>query len=205
MPTKPKRPRSAPRHSQSSPLAHAQADVLAQFNRLITSSLGPLLGKAGLAGVRRDLAIVSSVGGGVVVHAGLKPKGAMTLERIARERPIVGVLATSLPLIDPVSLTALKPGAYVVRLRSVGELGMAFDFFTEKSRPAYSTYAGPTRPVPLDRKASLAGLIDGDIEAPWNPDSFSPPDDGTSGKLCISFYIWEHCWRWDWPVIRWPW
>jgi hypothetical protein len=206
MPTKPKPSRPAAGRSRPSPLAAAQADVLARFDRMITESLGPLLGKAGLARVRRDLAIATSVGGGVVVHAGLKPKGAMTLERIAKEKPIVGVLANSIPLVDPVSLVALQPGAYVVRLRAVGEHAMAFDFFTERSRPVLSTLAEPTRAVPTGRTTPFYGLIDVDLDFPWDPDGMiPPPDDGTSGKLCFSFLIWKHCWRWDWPDIDWHW
>ena len=206
MPTKAKRPRYVPRRSPPSALADAQADVLAQFDRLITDSLGPLLGKSTLSKLRSDPAIVSRFGGGVVVHAAVRSKGAMTLERIKKEKPIVGVVANSLPLIDPFSLTELKPGAYVVRLRRVGKTTMAFDFFTEKSRPVYSARAEPTNPIPVDPKAPIsAAKVDVDIILPWDPDDLFPPTNGTDGQFCLSLFSWSHCWNWNWPDIRWPW
>lgn len=205
MPTTPKRPRSVAKRSQSAPLAEAQAELLAQFDRLITDSLGPLLGKARLAAVRRDLAIATSVGGGVVVHAGVKSKGTMTLHRIAKEKPIVGVLANTIPLIDPVTLATLKPGAYVVRIRPLGRDAVVFDYFTEKSGPVFSAVGEPTKPVPTDRTAPLLGLADVDVDLPWDPDSLSPPEDDTRGLFCMSILHWKKCWHWDWPDIDWPW
>lgn len=205
MPTKSKRARPAPQHSPAANLAVAQADVLAHFDRLIKDSLGPLLGKSNLARVRADLAMVTSVGRGVVVHAGLKPKGAMTVERIAKEKPIVGVLANSFPLLDPASLRELKPGVYVVRLRFVGNGCMAFDFFSQKSQPDFSVPAEPTTVARQQGTGPMFG-IDADLDFPWDPDSlFPPPDWGTSGRLCLSFLVWKHCWSWDWPDIEWPW
>jgi hypothetical protein len=205
MPTKPKRTRSAPQRSPMSNLAGAQADVLAHFDRLIVDSLGPLLGKANLARVRGDIAIVTNVAKGVVVHAGIKPKGAMTDELIAKEMPIVGVLANSFPLLDPASLRELKPGAYVVRLRSLGGGAMAFDFFSKTSQPDFSVPASPTNQARQSGTGPTYG-IDADLDFPWDPDSmYPPPDWGTSGRLCLSFLYWRHCWSWDWPEIRWPW
>lgn len=207
MPTKTKSRRSSPQRSAASPLADAQAEVLARFDRLIKDKLSGLIGKSLMSRLRSDLAIVSNTNRGVVVHAGLKHRGIMTVERIRKEKPIVGVLANSFTLIDPVTLRELKPGAYVVRLRAIGSR-MAFDFFDEKGFPSFSTIADPTDGTSAnqDPKNPVNGLADADFDWPWEDDSLSPPPDwGTSGRLCLSFLIWKHCWTWDWPDIHWPW
>jgi len=206
MPPRPKRFRPATRRSQSSPLVEAHADVRAQFDRLVTNGLGPLLSNARVARLRHDPAVVSSFGGGVVVHAAVKLKGPLTLDRIKRERPILGVVVNSLPLIEPFSLRELKPGAYVVRVRKVGTTSMAFDYFTEKGRPAFSARAEPTKPIPMNPKEPIAAAaLDVDIILPWDPDDLWPPTNSTNGKFCLSLFSWSHCWEWNWPSIRWPW
>ena len=205
MPSKGNRPRPASR-SHSSALAGSHSDARAQFDRLVTSSLASLLGKARLTELRRHPAVVSSLGDGVVVHSAVSFRGPMTLERISKEKPIIGVVANSIPLRDPGSLTELKPGAYVVRLRRIGKTSVAFDFFSGRSDPDHSVHAHPTQSTATGLDIPLGGSwkIDVDITLPWDPDSFSPPD-GTEGKFCLSLFSWGHCWDWAWPKIKWPW
>jgi hypothetical protein len=200
MPARLKGLRSASR-SQSS--ARGQSDVRARFDELV-----PLLGKAGLAELRRHPVIVSSLGDGVVVHAAVRQKRPLTLARIAKEKPIVGVIANSIPLREPNSLAVLKPGAYVVRVRRAGKTAVAFDYFAERSAPALSGHARPLQPIPTDAALTIGSgnwKADVDITLPWDPDSFDPPD-GSEGKFCLSLFAWSHCWDWDWPKLpKWLW
>jgi hypothetical protein len=209
MPTKPKRSRAAPRHSPSSSLGGAHDQVVAEFHRLVTTSLGPLLDKYALGKLRHDPVVVSHLGDGVVAHAAVRSKKALTFDRIKKDKPTIGVVVNSIPLIDPSTLTELRPGAYVVRLRRVGRSAVAFDFFADKSGPAHSVGANPKGPMPMNANESIGGSIAGidcDIQLPWDPDDLLPPTNGTDGKFCLSLWSWSHCWSWNWPKLpKWPW
>ena len=205
-------PKSSPKARPAAPntrtkaLADAHADVLREFDRVVDERLGAMLGRGNRKRLRSDLAIATKLGKGVVVHAGVQSKAPMTIQRIRREKPIVGVMANTVPLIDPVSLTALAPGAYVVRMRAVGEDRFVFDFFPGKGKPVFSGVTEVARQIGPDYTGSLGNLADVEIELPWDPDGMLPPEtDDLHGRFCISFLKWKHCWSWDWPDIDWPW
>ena len=206
MPKPKSKARPAARVARANSLAAAQSEVLKEFDRVVDERLGALLGRGNRKRLRSDLAIATQLGKGVVVHAGVQSKTPMTIERIRREKPIVGAMASTLPLIDPVSLTALAPGAYVVRMRALGVDKFAFDFFPGKGKPVFSGVADVARQIGPDYTGTLGNLADVEIELPWDPDGMFPPEtDDLHGQFCISFLRWKHCWSWDWPDIDWPW
>lgn len=178
------------------PMAASQADALQTFEKMTRQSLSSVLGPAGLRRVKHDAAIITSIRGYVVVHAPLRSRGLWSVKRIVKEQPIVGVIGTMLPLVDPVTRATLKPGLYAVGLRSIGGNDVAFDFFSEKGNPILSTQA--------TAKSAAFGLegpfgSDIDITLP-SDDSFFPPG---HAYFCISILHWKKCWLWTWPTIDW--
>lgn len=185
----------------------AKNDIREAFATLVKKDLGRLLGADGLRRLRTDRMIFSPAGPGIVAHASFKTRRPLTLENLRRYAPIVAVQVNTIPLIDPITRTALEPGTYAIRLRPVGGTRFAFDYLREGDKlPVFSTSAEPV----ARQQGPLGQLWDSiDIIIRWpipedpEPHELLPP--GTPGRLCISILSWDKCWDWDWPEIDWPW
>ncbi len=182
-------------------LAAAQSGTMREFERLTRERLGPLLGPKGLRRVDFSTAISTVVGGGLIVHAGIRHKKPMTVERVRKEAPAVGILANTIPLIDPVSRTALPAGVWVVRLRPLRGGAMAFDFHAGKE-PAFGVRAEAIAARQSGDQAAITHFIDIELDFPSDAtDRLLPPGEGYA---CVSFLVWKSCWFWSWPEIHWP-
>jgi hypothetical protein len=191
--------RSDPRFQS---LVGPQDQAREAFAALVKKELGSALGTEGLRRLRLDSMIFCPVGGGVVAHALFKPKRAITIENLRRYAPIVGVQANTIPLIDPVTGTALKPGVYAVRLRPVGGDRFAFDYHRGTTPPVFSTLA-ERRSQQLDDDPKYT--IDVDLTFPPGDDATTLLPPGSPGSFCMSLFSFFKCWRWDWPDWNWPW
>jgi len=177
-------------------IASAQEQAMQAFEKMVHRAMVPVLGPAGVKKIQREAAIITTMRRCVAVYAPLRERGKLTPERIRREKPKVAVLATMVPLLDPVTLQTVSPGVYAVGLRWVGGKDIAFDLYGEKGRPTISTLA-QTKDAGAD-DGSILGF-DIDITLPDIDSIFPPPN----GRFCISFLHWKKCWNWDWP--EWPW
>lgn len=186
------------RGSSSDPISLAQAQTLGTFEKVLRKDLKPVLGDAGLKRVRTEQAIVTSVSGGVIVQAPLELPARFTPARLERRSEIVAVIANTVPLVDPVTLRALEPGAYAWAVRKVSKDVFAFDFFNERGAPALSTIArqkDDTGPGGDD------GVLDIDIVR-GGKDSLVPPG---SLYICVSLLDWMYCFFIGWPPrLPWP-
>jgi hypothetical protein len=193
------KPKSATTRNSLDPswkkLVVSQAQVMQEFEQAARKALKPVLGAAGIRQIRADAAIVTPLRGAVIIHAPLKVSGKMSIERIQREKPFAAVLMTVMPLVDPVTETALQPGIYALRLRSVGGRNVAFDFLADGGRPAFSTLA-------QQKDNGGPWGLDIELDLPGDPDSLWPPPD--NGWFCMSILHWKKCWWWGWPEIEWP-
>ena len=206
-PTSAKSAKSSKSDPRFSALLGAKDDTREAFAALVKKELGKLLGADALRRLRTDRMIITPAGPGVVAHASVKSQRPLTLENLRRHAPIVAVQVNTVPLIDPITLTALEPGTYAVRLRPVGRTRFAFDYFRAGEKlPVFSTTAEPV----AQQQGPLGRLWDSiDIIVRWpTPDDATYPDDllppGTPGRFCISILHWSKCWDWDWPEIDWP-
>jgi len=186
-------------------LVGTQDQARKAFAELVKKDLGSVLGKDGLRRLRLDTMMFTPVGGGVIAHASFKPKHPVTIANLTRHAPIVTVQMNTIPLVDPVTRTTLKPGVYAVRLRPVGGGRFALDYLDGKGLPVFSTTA-----YPKARETGDAGTTDDSLDGTlrWpTPDEPSdtellPP--GTPGKICLSIFSWYNCWEFEWPDWHWP-
>jgi hypothetical protein len=172
------------------------------FAALVKRELGPALGADMLRRLRVDRMIIIPAPRGVIAHASFKPRRPLTRANLRRHAPIVGVQVNTVPLIDPVTGTALEPGVYAVRLRCVGGDRFAFDYHRRQGPPHFSTLAQTS----AQEIGEPQDTLDADIIFPPgdDPNTLIPP--GDPGYCCLSLFGWSKCWRWDWPEWpKWPW
>ena len=183
-------------------LVAAQSGTMKEFEKLARGRLGRLLGAKGLRRVDFSTAIATNIGGGLLVQAAIRHKKPLTLARIREEAPPVGLLANSIPLIDPVSLTALPAGVWVVRLRPLPGGAMALDFLDDRSKPVFGTRAQAIAARQTGEQTPIQDHID--IEIDWpndDPKRLLPP--GTV-YFCVSYGEWKSCFFFELPEINWP-
>jgi hypothetical protein len=189
------------RSSPSDPIVVAQSQTLDVFAKLVRSQLKPVLGAAGQQRVRTDLAICTSVGGGVVIQAPLQLAVRFDPRRLERKSKIVAVVCNTIPLVDPVSLIGIDPGVYAWAVRKVSADVVAFDFFNRRGAPALSTIARQKDDAGPD--GGNIPFLDVHISRGGEPDALLPP--GTM-FICLSLLYWEHCFFLNWPPrLPWPW
>ena len=183
--------------SSLDPVAAAQSKVLSTFEKQARRQLSPVLGDAGMRRVRTDLAISTTVGGGVIVQAPLRLPARFDPHQLERKSEIAAVLGTTIPLIDPVTLTVLEPGMYAWAVRKVGPEFVAFDFFNQRGAPALSVLAREKGggPISVD-----FGLVDIEITV-GGIDSIVPPGEVF---VCLSLLIWKTCFFLILPKLPWP-
>ena len=187
-------------------LLGAKDETREAFAALVKRDLGKMLGADALRRLRTDRMILTPAGPGMVAHASFKTPSPLTRENLRRHAAIVAVQVNTIPLIDPITVTALEPGVYAIRLRPVGRTRFAFDYLREGEKlPVFSTEAEPV----ARQQGPLGRLWDSiDIIVRWpTPDDPQYPDDllppGTPGRFCISILEWAKCWDWDWPRLPW--
>jgi hypothetical protein len=163
-----------------------QTETLRVFHDTVRSRLKPVLGDRGLRRLSKDLAIATSAGGGVVMHAPLELERSVPFARLLRERRLVGALVTTSSLYDPLSHKPLEPGAYAVGLRPLGRDEVAFDFYGSRGKPAISMLA---RNTDTPEENAVPAMFDVDITR-GGIDSFVPPGQVV---ICLSFYHWFVC------------
>lgn len=197
-------PRKSTRRSSSShPIASAQAQTLKEFEKLVHRDLKSVLGASGLKRLRKDLAICTSVGKGVVVQVPLDQPARFDPHKIGRKSEIVAVLGNTVPLTDPVSLKSLEPGVHAVAVRKISGEATAFDFFDGRGAPVLSTFAMAMTDAGTDGGTDAGGdikLADIDVTR-GGMDSLVPPGEV---YICVSFLAWEYCFTLDIPTW-WPW
>jgi len=188
--------------SSSSPVAVAQSQALATFEKTVRNELKSVLGADGLKRLRTDVAITTSVRGGVIIHSPLRRPPGFDAKRLRRKSEIAAVIVNTVPLIDMVTLNSLEPGAYAWAVRRVrGEI-FAFDFFNTRGAPALTTMARNNEPgTDAGTDAGTDPFIDVDITGD-GPDSLVPPGEVL---ICLSLMKWLTCFYITKPTLPWPW
>ncbi len=163
----------------------------------MNQALGDALRQRRLGPVRLETAIFTRVGAGLVVNGAIPLKATVTKGHLRKRPHAVGVLVNTLPFRDPITATALGPGAALIELRPVPDGEFAFDFVGGDGRTRFSTRAslkdrGAFESLPPDRTVAAAGfsLIDIDITGGSGRDDPFPP--GTFW-VCVSFLGWRYC------------
>lgn len=186
-------------------LARKHATGVKAWETVANRILATALRRKKLKPVRLDTAIFTQIGEGLVVHGPIHLRDDVTKERLRKQPHTVGILMNTVPLVDPITGTALAPGAALVELRPVLGGDYAFDFLADDGRIRFSTMALITNREKFDSipagqplAAYRLPLIDIIISDGSDPDDPLPP--GLT-VVCISFLCWVKCWIYPRPHV----